>query len=191
MALRHDLLLGKLSHKSSNWKVYERCKRQAKPVTGINRTRVALYQRVIGRRLLWTRGSSEKPMKRQLVNRQLVNRRGGRAMSWRVSSSCPTRCSASASGLLRRCGFSAIVALLFVILMPGFRRPDTASSFSADVQQFTAALPPRSQDQQSSEDTAKPAIEQFHPCSRLPASRLHTPIVTHPTSCCASSCGGA
>ena len=68
-------------------------------------------------------------------------------------------------------GFSAIVALLFVILMPGFRRPDAASSFSADVRQFTAALPPQSQDRQSqdqqlqnqpsSEDAAKPAIEQF------------------------------
>jgi hypothetical protein len=63
-------------------------------------------------------------------------------------------------------GFSAIVALLFVILMPGFRRPDAASSFSADVRQFTAALPPQSQDRQSQdqpsgEDAAKPAIEQF------------------------------
>jgi hypothetical protein len=68
-------------------------------------------------------------------------------------------------------GLLAIVALLFVILMPGFPRPDAASSFSADVQQFTAALPPQSQDQQSrnhqsqnqqsSHDAAKPAIEQF------------------------------
>jgi len=63
-------------------------------------------------------------------------------------------------------GFLAIVALLFMMLMPGFRRADTASSFSADVQQFTSGLSPQSQDrqsqdQQSSEEAAKPAIEQF------------------------------
>jgi hypothetical protein len=58
-------------------------------------------------------------------------------------------------------GFLAIVALLFMILMPGFRRADTASSFSADVQQFMSGLSPQSRDRQSSEDTAKPAIEQF------------------------------
>jgi hypothetical protein len=83
-------------------------------------------------------------------------------------------------------GVSAVIALLLVILIPTFRRPDTASSlpassvpassvpasslpassFSADVQQFKAALPPRSQDQPSqnrlpSEDAATPVIEQF------------------------------
>ena len=58
-------------------------------------------------------------------------------------------------------GFLAIVALLFMMLMPGFRRADTASSFSADVRQFTSGLSPQSQDRQSSEDAAKPAIEQF------------------------------
>jgi hypothetical protein len=73
-------------------------------------------------------------------------------------------------------GFSAIVALLFVVLMPEFRRSDTASSFSADVRQFTAALPPGPQDrppqdrspqdrpprdQQSSEDATKAVIAQF------------------------------
>jgi hypothetical protein len=68
-------------------------------------------------------------------------------------------------------GFAAVVALLFVLLMPGDRRTDTASSFSADVRQFTAALPPQAQDPQpqgpqsqgrpSREDAAKPVIEQF------------------------------
>jgi hypothetical protein len=63
-------------------------------------------------------------------------------------------------------GFLAAVALLLVILVLDFRQPDPASSFAADVQRFTAALPPASpdrqpQDQPSNEDTAKPAIEQL------------------------------
>jgi hypothetical protein len=60
-------------------------------------------------------------------------------------------------------GFLAAVALVLVL---DFRRPDPASSFAADVERFTAALPPASpdrqpQDQPSNEDTAKPAIEQL------------------------------
>jgi hypothetical protein len=63
-------------------------------------------------------------------------------------------------------GFLTAVALLLVILVLDFRQPDPASSFAADVQRFTAALPPASpdrqpQDQPSNEDTAKPAIEQL------------------------------
>jgi hypothetical protein len=63
-------------------------------------------------------------------------------------------------------GFLAAVALLLVILVLDFRRPDPASSFAADVQRFTAALPPASPDRQprdqpSNEDVAKPAIEQL------------------------------
>ncbi len=58
-------------------------------------------------------------------------------------------------------GVLAIVALLFVIMMPGFRRPDTASSFSADVQQFKAALSRNPQQQPPSEDAARPAIAEF------------------------------
>lgn len=73
-------------------------------------------------------------------------------------------------------GLAAIAALLFVLLTPGVRQSDTASSFSADVRQFTAALPPQprdwqpqdrqsqdqqSQDQQASENAAGPAIAQF------------------------------
>jgi hypothetical protein len=75
-------------------------------------------------------------------------------------------------------GVAALIALLFVILTPGLRRTDTASSFSADVLQFTTALPPRSQglpsqdqqsqDQQSPEEAAKPAIAQFQRLLALP-----------------------
>jgi hypothetical protein len=58
-------------------------------------------------------------------------------------------------------GVLAIVALLFVIMMPGFRRSDTASSFSADVQQFKAALSRKPEQQPPSEDAARPAIAEF------------------------------
>jgi hypothetical protein len=91
---------------------------------------------------------------------------------------------------------SALIVLALLILIPGLRRSDTASSFLVDVQRFKAALssqsqdrpsqdrqsqdrqsqdqqtrdqraqgqqaqdPPK-QDQPSSENTAKPATEQF------------------------------
>jgi hypothetical protein len=58
-------------------------------------------------------------------------------------------------------GVLAIVALLFVIMMPGFRQSDTSSSFSADVQQFKAALSRKPQQSPPSEDVAKPAIAEF------------------------------
>jgi len=58
-------------------------------------------------------------------------------------------------------GFLALVALLFVIMMPSFRQSDTASSFSADVQQFKAALSRKPQQQPSREDAARPAIAEF------------------------------
>jgi hypothetical protein len=58
-------------------------------------------------------------------------------------------------------GFVAIVALLFVILMPGFRQPDSASSFSADVERFTAALSRQSERRPSGGEAAKPAIAEF------------------------------
>jgi hypothetical protein len=58
-------------------------------------------------------------------------------------------------------GFLAVVALLFVIMMPSFRQSDTASSFSADVQQFKAALSRQPQQQPPSVDTARPAIAEF------------------------------
>jgi hypothetical protein len=58
-------------------------------------------------------------------------------------------------------GALAIVALLFVIMMPGFRRSDTASSFSADVQQFKAALSRKPEQPPPSEDATKPAIAEF------------------------------
>jgi hypothetical protein len=57
-------------------------------------------------------------------------------------------------------GLLAFVALLFVIVMPNFRQPDSAASFSATVQQFTAALPPRHQP--PSEHATRPAIAEFH-----------------------------
>jgi hypothetical protein len=71
---------------------------------------------------------------------------------------------------------SAVVALLLVILIPGLRRSDPVSSFSADVQQFMAAPSSQSQDRQSqdrpnqdrpqqdqplSKEAAKPTTEQF------------------------------
>ncbi len=63
-------------------------------------------------------------------------------------------------------GFLAAVALLLVILVLDFRQPDAASSFAADVQRFTAALPPafpdrQLQNQPSNEETAAPATEQL------------------------------
>jgi hypothetical protein len=65
--------------------------------------------------------------------------------------------------------FLAIAVLLFVIIMPGFRRVDNASTFSADVQRFTAALSRQPERQPSDGDAAKatvvapakPAIAQF------------------------------
>lgn len=63
--------------------------------------------------------------------------------------------------------FLAIAVLLFVIMMPGFRQADHASSFSADVQRFTAALSrqperqPSDGDAAKAADPAKPAIAQF------------------------------
>src|SRR5215813_13514950 len=51
-------------------------------------------------------------------------------------------------------GFLALVALLFVILMPSVRQADTPSSFSEEVQQFTAALSRQPRPQPSSADGA-------------------------------------
>jgi hypothetical protein len=58
-------------------------------------------------------------------------------------------------------GFLAIVALLIVIMMPSFQHSDTASSFTADVQQFTAALARQPQPQPPSDGAARPAIADF------------------------------
>jgi hypothetical protein len=58
-------------------------------------------------------------------------------------------------------GVLAIVALLFVIMMPGFRQLDSASSFSADVQQFKAALSRKPQQPPPTDDAPKPAIAEF------------------------------
>jgi len=54
--------------------------------------------------------------------------------------------------------FLAIAVLLFVIMMPGFRQADNASTFSADVQRFTAALPRQPERQPTGGDAAKAAI---------------------------------
>ena len=61
----------------------------------------------------------------------------------------------------------AIAVLLFVIMMPGFRQADKVSTFSADVERFTAALsrqPERQPPGDAAEaiaDASKPAIAQF------------------------------
>ncbi|MBV9560221.1 MAG: hypothetical protein JOY90_07140 [Bradyrhizobium sp.] len=67
----------------------------------------------------------------------------------------------SVARLVAAVGFSAVVALLVAIMMPGFRQADTASFPAAKVQQYSAAPSVRSQDQRSSDEAAKPAITEF------------------------------
>lgn len=54
-------------------------------------------------------------------------------------------------------GISAIIAQLFVIMMPAARQPDNTQVFAAAVQSYTTALA----QQHRSEDTAKPAFATF------------------------------
>ena len=54
-------------------------------------------------------------------------------------------------------GVSAIIAQLFVIMMPAARRPDNTQVFAAAMQSYTTALSQRHR----SEDTAKPAPATF------------------------------
>ena len=56
-------------------------------------------------------------------------------------------------------GFSAIVALLFVTMMPAARQPDGPQSFSAAVEPFTTAL----SQQHQGEDGSRAALGEFRP----------------------------
>jgi hypothetical protein len=54
-------------------------------------------------------------------------------------------------------GVSAIIAQLFVIMMPAARRPDNTQVFAAAMRSYTTALSQRHR----SEDAAKPALATF------------------------------
>jgi hypothetical protein len=67
----------------------------------------------------------------------------------------------SVTRVIAAVGFSAAVALFIAIMMPGFRQADTASLSAAKVRQYSLSPSGRSQDQRSSDETAKPAITEF------------------------------
>jgi hypothetical protein len=54
-------------------------------------------------------------------------------------------------------GVSAIIAQLFVIMMPAARQPDNTQVFAAAMRSYTTALSQRHR----SEDAAKPALATF------------------------------
>ncbi len=62
-----------------------------------------------------------------------------------------------AARLLAAIGVSAIIAQLFVMMMPAARQPDHAQVFAAAVQSFTTAL----SQQHRSEDAPQPALAAF------------------------------
>jgi hypothetical protein len=62
-----------------------------------------------------------------------------------------------AGRLVAAIGVSAIIAQLFVIMMPAARQPDNTQVFAADVQSFATAL----SQQHRSEDPPRPALAAF------------------------------